>query len=88
MVLPEYRNGPIGYRVLKELVGQLRRSVVLTVAPASVRLFEALGYANLGVVPNLYCSSSDTGPFGSLSGLAWPNSAVGRSVLASERPLE
>jgi len=52
MVLPEYRNGPIGYWVLKELVGQLRRSVVLTVAPASVRLFEALGYANLGVVPN------------------------------------
>jgi GNAT superfamily N-acetyltransferase len=48
MVLPEYRNGPIGYRVLKELVGQLRRSVVLTVAPASVRLFEALGYANFG----------------------------------------
>ena len=52
MVLPEYRNGPIGYRVLQELVAQLRRSVVLTVVPASVRLFEALGYANLGVVPN------------------------------------
>src|SRR4029453_14058718 len=52
MVLPEYGNGPMGYWVLKELVGQLRRSVVLTVAPASVRLFEALGYANLGVVPN------------------------------------
>ena len=52
MVLPEYRNGPIGYLVLKELAGQLRRSVVLTVAAASVRLFEALGYVNLGVVPN------------------------------------
>jgi hypothetical protein len=52
MVLSEYRNGPIGYLVLKELVGRLRRSIVLTVAPASVRLFEALGYANLGVVPN------------------------------------
>ena len=52
MVLPEYRNGPIGYWVLKELAGQLRRSVVLTVAAASVRLFESLGYANLGVVPN------------------------------------
>jgi hypothetical protein len=51
-VLPEYRNGPIGYFVLKELVGRLPRSVVLTVAPASVRLFEALGYANLGIVPN------------------------------------
>jgi ribosomal protein S18 acetylase RimI-like enzyme len=52
MVLPEYRNGPIGYLVLKELVGRLRRSIVLTVAPASVRLFEALGYANLGMVAN------------------------------------
>jgi ribosomal protein S18 acetylase RimI-like enzyme len=52
MVLPEYRNGPIGYLVLKKLVGDLRRSVVLTVAPASVRLFDALGYANLGMVPN------------------------------------
>ena len=55
MVLPEFRNGPIGYLVLKELVGRLRRSVVLTVAPPSVRLFEALGYANLGVVPNYLC---------------------------------
>jgi len=52
MVLPEYRNGPIGYVVLKELAGRLRRSVALTVATASVRLFEAVGYANLGVVPN------------------------------------
>jgi len=56
MVLPEYRNGPIGYLVLKELVGRLHRSVVLTVAPASVRLFEALGYSNLGVVPNYLCA--------------------------------
>ena len=52
MVLPEYRNGPIGYSLLKELAGRLRRSVALTVAAASVRLFEAVGYANLGVVPN------------------------------------
>jgi hypothetical protein len=55
MVLPGYRNGPIGYLVLKELVGRLRRSIVLTVAHASVRLFEALGYANLGTVPNYAC---------------------------------
>jgi len=55
MVLPEYRNGPIGYLVLKKLVGQLGRSVALTVARASVRLFEALGYVNLGTVPNYVC---------------------------------
>ena len=55
MVLPGYRNGPIGYLVLKELVSRLRRSVVLTVARPSVRLFEGLGYANLGTVPNYLC---------------------------------
>jgi ribosomal protein S18 acetylase RimI-like enzyme len=55
MVLPEYRNGPIGFLVLKALVSRLRRSVVLTVARPSVRLFEALGYTNLGTVPNYLC---------------------------------
>ena len=52
MVLPEHRNGPIGFTVLKALVGSLPRSLALTVAPASRRLFGALGYADLGAVPN------------------------------------
>lgn len=52
MVREEYRNGPIGFMVLKALVGRLPRSVVLTVAPASRRLFAALGYRDLGAVPN------------------------------------
>jgi hypothetical protein len=52
MVLPEYRNGPLGYTVLKALVGSLSRSLVLTVAPASRRLFGSLGYADHGAVPN------------------------------------
>ena len=52
MVLPEYRNGPIGYTVLKALVASLPRSLALTVAPASRRLFGSLGYHDHGAVPN------------------------------------
>ena len=52
MVLPEYRNGPIGFLVVKELAAWLPRSTILTVAPAARRLFSALGYTDLGVVSN------------------------------------
>ncbi|HEY5021500.1 MAG TPA: hypothetical protein VII30_03320, partial [Gemmatimonadaceae bacterium] len=52
MVLPEYRNGPIGYLVVKELSRHLECSTVLTVAPAARRLFSALGYTDLGAVTN------------------------------------
>ncbi len=52
MVLPEYRNGPVGYLVVKELSRHLECSTILTVAPAARRLFSALGYTDLGAVPN------------------------------------
>jgi hypothetical protein len=52
MVLPEYRNGPIGYLVVKELSRHLDCSTILTVAPAARRLFSALGYTDLGAVTN------------------------------------
>jgi hypothetical protein len=52
MVVPEYRNGPIGYLVVKELSRHLDCSTILTVAPAARRLFSALGYTDLGAVPN------------------------------------
>lgn len=52
MVLPEYRNGPIGFLVVKELVAALPRSTILTVAPAARRLFSALGYTDLGALAN------------------------------------
>jgi hypothetical protein len=52
MVLPEYRNGPIGFLVLKQLLGAIPRSGVLVVAPAARRLLEALGHRDLGVIPN------------------------------------
>ncbi|HEV8305280.1 MAG TPA: hypothetical protein VGQ25_09985 [Gemmatimonadales bacterium] len=52
MVLPEYRNGPIGFLVGKALAEQLTRATVLVVAPAARRLFSALGYTDLGAVTN------------------------------------
>jgi hypothetical protein len=52
MVLPEYRNGPIGYLVVKELSRHLDCSTILTVAPAARRLFSVLGYTDLGAVTN------------------------------------
>ncbi|HEY6854094.1 MAG TPA: hypothetical protein VI139_07600, partial [Gemmatimonadales bacterium] len=52
MVLPEFRNGPIGFLVCKQLTAQLPRAVGLVVAPAARRLFKAAGYADLGAVAN------------------------------------
>ncbi|PYP10639.1 MAG: hypothetical protein DMD59_04955 [Gemmatimonadetes bacterium] len=52
MVLPEYRRGPIGFLVGKELATQLTRTTALVVAPAARRLFSALGYTDLGAVTN------------------------------------
>ena len=52
MVLPEYRNGPVGYLAVKEVIRHLPRSTILTVAPAARRLFAALGFRDLGAVPN------------------------------------
>jgi len=50
MVLPEYRNGPLGFGLLKEAAAHLERSAVLTIVPASRRLFGALGYEDLGAI--------------------------------------
>lgn len=52
MVLPAYRQGPIGFLVCKELTSQLPRATALVVAPAARRLFGALGYTDLGAVAN------------------------------------
>jgi hypothetical protein len=52
MVLPEYRQGPIGFLVCKQLAAQLTRATALVVAPAARRLFGALGYTDLGAVSN------------------------------------
>lgn len=52
MVLAEFRSGPVGYLVMKELATHLELSSILTVAPAARRLFSALGYSSLGALPN------------------------------------
>jgi len=52
MVLPEYRGGPIGYFVVREATRRFPRSAALTVAPAARRLFGALGFKDLGAIPN------------------------------------
>lgn len=52
MVLPEYRRGPVGYYVLREAERQIGSSMALVVSPAARRLFTALGYKDLGTLPN------------------------------------
>ena len=52
MVLPEHRNGPIGYYLVKELLKKMPCALSLTVAPASRRLFQSLGFHELGMLTN------------------------------------
>ena len=54
MVLPEHRNGPVGMMVLKEAVRLLADAplIAMVVQPAPRRLFQALGFADLGPIPN------------------------------------
>jgi GNAT superfamily N-acetyltransferase len=51
-VLPEHQNGPIGFYLLKEAMRHVHVAGALTVAPATLRLFGAHGFADLGVLPN------------------------------------
>jgi len=53
MVLPEFRNGPVGHALLKAAARHLQRSGGLAVALPARRLFVALGYADLGEMMNL-----------------------------------
>jgi acetyltransferase (GNAT) family protein len=52
MVLPEYRGGPIGYLVWKEIAAHLSHAAMMIVTPAARRLFSAMGYTDLGAVTN------------------------------------
>lgn len=53
MVLPEYRNGPVGFLLLKEAIRHLHGYLFgMAVAPAARKLFQALKFADLGPVPN------------------------------------
>ncbi len=52
MVLPDYRNSGIGYFVLQEAMRHLNLAGSLSVAPAAHRLFQAVGFQDLGPLPN------------------------------------
>jgi len=52
MVLPEYRNGPIGFSLVREMIRHVGCALALTVQPAAYKLFEAVGFANLGLLTN------------------------------------
>jgi hypothetical protein len=52
MVLPELRNGPVGFLTLKEAVRELPCALSMVVAPPARRLFEALGFTPVGLLPN------------------------------------
>lgn len=52
MVLPEFRNGPIGFGLVKEAVRHVQIALVITVQPASWRLFKAVGLVHVGALEN------------------------------------
>lgn len=51
-VLPEHRNGPVGFLLLKEAIRHLDCAMAMAVAPAARRVMTAVGFADLGAVPN------------------------------------
>lgn len=52
MVVPEHRNGPVGMLLLKDAVKQLDLAMAMVVQAAPRRLFQALGFQDLGAMPN------------------------------------
>src|SRR5262249_35988450 len=52
MVDPQYRNGPIGFLLLKQAVRDPAITLSLTVQPTTIRLLTAVGFRELGVLPN------------------------------------
>lgn len=52
MVLPEFRNGLVGFSLLKQAVQELPLTGCITVTTAAQRLFQALGFTNYGTLDN------------------------------------
>ena len=52
MVLPEHRNGPVGFLLLREAVRHLGCALAMVVAPEAHRLFAAAGFAEVGTLPD------------------------------------
>jgi hypothetical protein len=51
-VLPEFQRSAVGFLVLRAAVQELGTSLALVHEPAAVRLFGALGFTDLGGLPN------------------------------------
>ena len=52
MVLPEHRNGPVGFLVMKEAIRHLPCAFAMAVASPARRLFQGLKFTDLGAMPN------------------------------------
>lgn len=52
MVLPEHRNGPVGFLVVKAAVAEVPSLLSMVVQDAPRRLFERFGFRDLGLLPN------------------------------------
>ncbi|HEX3867894.1 MAG TPA: hypothetical protein VHV78_14125, partial [Gemmatimonadaceae bacterium] len=52
MVLEAYRNGPVGFSILREVLKHIGLSALITVAVPARRLFTAVGYKDCGILPN------------------------------------
>lgn len=52
MVLPEFRRGPIGFHLAKELCKSLPRCAAIAVARPAIRVFVASGLRDFGAIPN------------------------------------
>jgi hypothetical protein len=52
MVHPQHRNGPIGFLLLKQAVRDLEITLSLTVQQTTMRLLTAVGFRELGTLPN------------------------------------
>jgi GNAT superfamily N-acetyltransferase len=52
MVLPEHRNGPVGFFLVREAVRHLGCALAMVVAPEARKLFAAAGFTDLGALPD------------------------------------
>lgn len=51
-VLPEHRNGPVGFYLVREALAQVGVALSAAVAPDALKLLQAAGMEELGVLPN------------------------------------
>lgn len=80
MVSPEHRNGPVGMLVLREAIRRLGLAGAMVVQPAPRRLFEALGFTDVGVIPNHVHALRPNRILRALAASDLPGSPAGRAA--------